>query len=207
MAEIDSAATEAAAKAAETATTTQEGDDSGKGDLKVALHQERQEKKELQSKLEELQSKVDSLETGELSEDDRLRESFKQLTVKSVVSSVNQEKFDKLPSVVKSTLKTNPWAFVDEKVLKRETRFAETTADWWEIAGRVAQESIDAVLADYESGDQKTEDKGKGPDEEKANDTGDTALQYSEGELLVMRQKEPEKFAQLMRTLKQQRNK
>lgn len=189
---------------------------SGGGDLKVALSQERQEKQAIKAEkdalarqVEELSQKVSELSKAQLPDNERVQAEFREMTAQKVLSRLDQDAFNKLPSKIKEALSKDPWAFVDQKSIDKETRFAETLTERFQILGRLAEESIREIISD-EKTDGNTQTQTNTEKKEDPSESAGTKQEdilpggFTEAELFVLAQADPKKFQEIRKGLKQQ---
>ena len=182
-----------------------------KGDLNVALSQERDEKATIKAEKEalatknaELEARLKEYELSTLSDDERTDIEFTQLTVEKVLSQLDQEALKALPASIRNRIQEDPWAFMDQAELNKRTRLTETKREFYKEAEKAAVENLTEILKEYTPTGSSNEEK-KDPSIRMGSQAGNDGdiTSYSTAELMRMRYDEPEKFDRIRQMAKQ----
>jgi exonuclease VII large subunit len=179
-----------------------DGEGKQKSNQDFALERLSKEKDEMRQRVADLEAQLKETSRSQLSDEDQLEAELKDLTTDRIFSTLGEE-IKQLPERIQKLLEKNPWHFVDQADLDQELKGSKSRVEAYRKAEKLAVRAIKDLTVDLKPADPtKDLEPKKDPTIPIGGGQAEGTLQYTEAELWVLRQTEPEKFKEVQRTLK-----
>lgn len=179
-----------------------DGDKPQKTNADYAKERLDQEKADLKQRVTDLEAKLKDASRSQLSEEDQLEADLKDFSSERIQTTLAED-LKLLPEKLQQLIQKNPWHFVDQADLDSEVKGSTNRVEAYKRAEKLAVRSIKELIDGVKTEPVKKEEEQKDPTIPIGKIGADgSPAQYSEAELWIMRQREPEKFGQIQSTIK-----